>query len=144
MKLFSAFTVLLVTVASIAIAHEGVKNATVMARMEGMSEINAATKVLGQMVKGQVAFDQAAVREAAAKIAEEAGRIQTLFEAEESDPKSEALPSIWSNFTDFTAKAEATKTAAETAGSVTSLDELRPVLVLIGQTCSDCHRDYRK
>lgn len=143
MRRLIAPSICLAVAATLAIAHEGVKNPAVMARMEGMSEINAATRLLGQMAKGQAAYDRAAAQDALAKIADEAARIEALFEAEESDPKSEALPAIWSDFADFAAKAEATKAAAET-GSVSTLDEVKLTLGQIGRTCSDCHRLYRK
>ncbi|NQY62048.1 MAG: cytochrome c, partial [Cognatishimia sp.] len=54
-------TVLILTsslmIASMALAHNGVKNPAVMARMQGMEQIGAASKVLGNMARGRVAFD---------------------------------------------------------------------------------------
>ena len=88
-------------------AHGGVKNPAVMARMDGMSAIADSMKVLGGMAKGAVAFDAAAANEAAGVIAVEAARIPVLFQVEETDPKSEAKPEIWTNFNDFSDRADA-------------------------------------
>ncbi|MEO1306935.1 MAG: cytochrome c, partial [Pseudomonadota bacterium] len=90
---------------SLALAHDGVKNAAVMARMHGMSEIAAQMKAIGDMAKGETTFDAAQARAAVASIAEHAGAVPGLFEAPETDPKSEALPVIWEKFGDFTGKA---------------------------------------
>ena len=132
-------------VAGAALAHDGVKNPAVMARMQGMEDIGAATKVLGQMAKGATPFDQeAAVRELS-RIVSLAAEIEPLFKAEESDPKSEALPAIWADFPDFTAKAAALQAAAGGAAlSLEDLDGLRAALGRIGDTCKACHRTYRK
>ena len=95
----------LAVTASAALGHGGVLNAAVLARMEAMKAIGDATKVLGEMAKGAVAFDANAARAAAETIATHAADTPALFEAREADPKSEAKPGIWENFADFTAKA---------------------------------------
>lgn len=123
-------------------AHQGVTNPGVMARMEGMSDLGAATKVLGQMAKGQTAFDAAKAQAAREVIRAEAARVVELFEAPEQDPKSEALPAIWDQFTEFTLKARALEEAA--GGDVASLEALRGTFGQIGAACSGCHKAYRK
>ena len=49
--------------ATAALAHQGVKNKAVMARMNAMSEIAKNTKTLGEMAKGATTFDAEAARE---------------------------------------------------------------------------------
>lgn len=139
-----AFGIALAFVATVAVAHEGVKNPSVMARMHGMKTIGAETKVLGNMAKGAVSFDAARAQAAAASIAQEAARIEALFEAQEDDPKAEALPAVWENFPDFAAKAQELIAAAEAAKSVASVEELQSAMRTIGATCSGCHKVYRK
>ena len=90
-----------VVVATTAVAHQGVQNQAVLARMEGMSAINAANRTLGQMARERTAFDAAAAEAARASLESHANEVIGLFEAEESDPKSEAEPAIWDNFADF-------------------------------------------
>lgn len=126
--------------ATTAFAHQGVKNPAVMARMEGMSTIADATKTLSQIAKGQ--GDIAAAAAARATLIAEAARIDALFQAPETDPKTEARPAIWENYADFVEKAEALRVAAE------ALDPASPATIgaglpAIGQTCRACHGDYR-
>ena len=131
--------------ATSAIAHEGVKNPAVMARMNGMTNIAAEVKVLGDMAKGLAPFDQAAARAAAASIARHAAETSKLFQPREDDPKSEALPVIWENFDDFTAKSLELETIAlGLSTSIDSTDDLRPALQQLGANCSACHEIYRK
>lgn len=126
-------------------AHEGVKNPAVMARMQGMKEVAADVKVLGDMAKGQATFDQAAARAAAASIAQHAAEAPGLFKAREDDPKSEALPTVWERFDDFTAKSLELETIAiGLSTSITSADDLRPALQKLGANCTACHEVYRK
>ena len=140
-------TVLILTsslmIASMALAHNGVKNPAVMARMQGMEQIGAASKVLGSIARGRVAFDAGAAASAKAALAQHAAEIPALFEAQEDDPKSEALPAIWSDFADFTAKADALRDAAE-AMDVTSAETIAAGMGAVGGSCRSCHKAYRK
>lgn len=140
------FAILLVLVGATAVAaHEGVKNPAVLARMNGMSDIADNVKVLGDMAKGVSAFDQTAARTAALSIAQHAREAPGLFEAMEDDPKSEALPAIWENFDDFTAKSFELETIArDLSASISSPDDLRPALRGLGANCTACHEVYRK
>lgn len=140
-----ATTALLVALGTAALAHSGVKDKDVMARMEVMKAIGAQTKVIGTMAKGQAAFDAAAANAALRQIAAHSAQIPALFESQASDPKSEALPAIWEDWADFTALAEDSVTVAEgLAGSITSEADLRPALGQVGATCKACHSKYRQ
>ena len=144
-KAMKIVTVALVLGAGAALAHTGVQNKAVKARMAGMGELGAGLKVLGNMAKGTLAFDMAQARAAAAAIAAEAAEIPVLFKAQEDDPKSEALPAIWANFADFTAKADALEAkATAAAGSIASIDDVRAALGAIGGECRSCHTAYRE
>lgn len=134
----------LAMIAAAALAHEGVKDPQVKARMDAMEEIAAATKVLGQMARGATAFDAEEAHGAAASIAARAAEVPALFEAQADDPTSEALPAIWQNFGDFTAKAGAMEQAARAATAISSPADLGPALSALGTTCKDCHGPYRE
>lgn len=128
-----------------AYAHQGVTNPAVKERMDVMSSIGDAMKVLGSMAKGAKPFDAAAAQNAAASVAKLAGTTPDVFREPEDDKMSEALPAIWDTFDDFTKKAKAMETAANTAAeNITDLASLRSALGQIGQTCKACHSDYRK
>lgn len=131
--------------ASVALAHTGVKNAAVQVRMHGMKMIADNVKVLGSMAKSQIAFDAQSARAAAAVIEQHAAQSVDLFAPEESDPKSEALPAIWENFDDFTAKArDLEAVAGGLATSINSLEDVRAAMGPIGATCKACHAIYRE
>ncbi len=98
MKRASVLLVAALLTATTALAHQGVQNRAVLARMNGMSAIAENIKVLGNMAKGKVAFDQKAARVALQRMADHAAEAPELFEAREDDPKSEALPAIWEDF----------------------------------------------
>lgn len=132
-------------VAGWAAAHSGVKNPSVLARMEAMKVTQDNTKILGAMAKGERTFDAATARPAASEIARLAAETPGLFEAEETDATSEALPAIWDRFDDFKEKSVALEKAAlvMSAGLETKAD-LREGLGRIGAACKACHELYRK
>lgn len=133
----------LLLAAPVAIAHTDVKNPAVMARMEAMKQIGGAMRTVADMVRGKTPFDAAAAAEAQATLAQTASTVVPLFEAPETDPKSEALPVIWENFDDFTAKAEALVSGAEGL-QVTSLDSLSASFGPMAGSCGGCHKVYRE
>ncbi|MGH1416554.1 MAG: c-type cytochrome [Pelagimonas sp.] len=137
--------VLLASFGSVALAHGGVKNAAVMARMEAMKSIGDAMKVMGGMAKGATAFDATTARAAAADVARFAAQTPALFKAPESDPKTEALPEIWERFDDFTAKAEQTESLAlALSRTLETPEDLNKGLMQLGGSCKACHKVYRK
>lgn len=134
----------LVLPATVVLAHEGVKNQAVKARMDLMGQIAAETKVIGEMAKGTTPFDAARARAAAAAIADHSTRVPALFEAPEDDPKSEALPAIWEDFADFTRLTEEMEQAARRATGLETADDLAAALADLGARCKDCHKLYRE
>ena len=137
-------TLCLGCIGSVALAHSGVKNPAVLARMENMKSIGAGMEVLSNMVKGKVAFDAAKARAAAGDIARHSTQTVALFEAPETDPKTEAKPLIWERFDDFTTKAGATETfAIALSQSLETPDDLNVGLMQLGASCKACHRDYK-
>lgn len=125
-----------------ALSHSGVQNPAVMTRMHGMSDLAAQTKVLGDMAKGKTTFDAQTAHAATQAIQAEAARIPSLFQPRETDPQSEALPSIWTSFDSFTALAADLQDAA--GQDVSTPQALAQTLGAIGQTCAACHKSYRK
>ncbi len=145
MKRTSLILVVALLTATTALAHQGVQNRAVLARMNGMSAIAENIKVLGDMAKRKAAFDVEAARVALQRMADHAGEAPALFEAREDDPKSEALPAIWDDFDDFTAKAmELEQIASDAAASLSSAEDLPPLLQKLGANCKSCHSIYRE
>lgn len=126
-------------------AHEGVKDPGVMARMQSMKAMGADTKVIGQMAKGQTAFDAEVVRAKLVAMADESAKMADLFRGAEQDPKSEALPVIWENFSDFEARADAMEMFLRAEAERLSRSEgLGPFMKELGAQCGACHKVYRK
>lgn len=135
----------MVALAGTALAHSGVQNAAVKARMHAMNQIGADTKVLGQMAKGETGFDAAAARAAAARIAQHAGQTPALFEAREDDPKSEARPEIWADYADFTARAhDLERVAGDLSRQIAAPADLRAAIPMLAGACKACHSKYRE
>lgn len=130
--------------ATVTLAHQGVQNPAVKARMHAMMAIGQNTKILGSMAKGATGFDAAVARAAASEIAAHAAQSKKLFADRQDDPKSEAKPVIWENYGDFTAKLDALIAASARINQVASEDELIAVVGAIGATCKDCHQTYRE
>lgn len=124
-----------------ALAHGGVQNPAAMTRMEAMSQIGDGMKLMGGMMKGELAYGTAKAQAALDKIEAASQQLPARFEAPANDPKSEALPAIWDNWADFEAKAQAPTLVA--GGEITGKEGLRPTLGALGGACKDCHRDYR-
>ncbi len=138
----AATTLGLATLASVAMAHEGVKNEAVKARMILMKDIKDAVGVLGGMAKGEVSFDAAKADAAKEALIRHSAQIPAAFEAEEMDPKSESKPEIWETWEDFVSKSEALGAAA---GELDTSDQawIGPGMGKIGATCKACHETYR-
>ena len=126
-----------------ALAHEGVKDPGVKARMDNMEYIRASMAVLGDMAKGKTAFEANLAAQARANLMSAADAVPELFETPHKDPKSEALPAIWTNWPDFLERAAAFKAAAESL-EPESLDSLRAGLRTVGGSCQGCHEVYRQ
>ncbi len=136
-------TLCMLAAATVLAAHEGVKDPDVKARMHVMKETKASMAVLGDMAKGDRAFDAEAAQQARTDLMRHALEIPKLFETPATDPKSAALPAVWESFPDFTQRA-LDMNAAFTALDVSSLDALRGGISEVAGTCRACHREYRK
>ncbi|MFA5537754.1 MAG: cytochrome c [Gemmobacter sp.] len=109
-------------------------------RQETMKTVRQNFAVLGGMATGQAAYDAAAAMQAQAALAEITPGVPALFEAEA--PGGDARPEIWSNWEDFTTKAEALASATA-ALDASSLDSLRAGMGAVGGACQACHTNYR-
>lgn len=127
---------------TVALAHTGVKNPDVKARMHLMKQIADATKVIGQMAKGAVPFDAERANAAARTLAKHSARVPALFETPADDPTSEARPAIWETFDEFIRLSEDMGRAAQSA-NIGSQEDAAAALKSLGQTCSACHELYR-
>jgi cytochrome c556 len=104
--------------------------------------------VMVKMVKGEIPYDAAAAKKAAATMNEAAAGIDiaALFpKGSEKGGDTEALPAIWSDAAGFKAAMDKMKsTVAAQAGNVDQgADKLKMAVAEIGKTCKGCHDTYR-
>ena len=116
-----------------------------IAHMKGMG---AAAKVLTEELKSG-APDAAIVKVQTAKIAASAKALPTWFPAgsgPESGVKTRALPLIWSQPSQFAAKAQALAAAADKLNAVAQAGDMAgvgPATSQVGAACKSCHEVFQ-
>ena len=104
---------------------------------------------LGQMAQGKVPYDAKAATIAANDLESvTAIDVSMLFPAStdnSANPKTHALPAIWTGMDDFLAKYEDMHkaTLAMQAAAGGGLDGLKAAMAQIGGACGACHKEYR-
>lgn len=142
MKKILTASVVLISLSIGAIAHADVENQAVADRMAAMKAISGSLKTLGGMAKGAVEFDAAIAQAAVDTVEMQSGALPVLFEAQETDPLSDAKPEIWTNWDDFVSKANGLNATAA-AITITDAASVGAALGAIGGTCKGCHSEYR-
>ena len=127
------------------LAHSGVLNKDVAARMTLMSSMGRNMGVLGKMLQKKAPFDRGKAVEAINNIEQLAVETPTVFEKRVLDPKSEAKELIWEEFETFTKISIGLATSAnQLSSSMKSFDDLRPALISLSQSCKECHSRFRE
>ena len=127
------------------LAHSGVLNKDVAARMTLMSNMGRNMGVLGKMLKKKTPFDQVKATEAINNIEQLAVETPMVFEKRVLDPKSEAKELIWEEFETFTKISNSLAASAkQLSSSMKSFDDLRPALITLSQSCKECHSRFRE
>ena len=127
------------------LAHSGVLNKDVAARMTLMSNMGRNMGVLGKMLKKKTPFDQVKATEAINNIEQLAVETPRVFEKRVLDPKSEAKELIWEEFETFTKISNSLAASAKQLSiSMKSFDDLRPALITLSQSCKECHSRFRE
>lgn len=142
-RIAKPLTLMLIFAAGIAVAKPGVKNPGVKLRMETMDRMALNLKMLGQMSKGLMDFNKDDANVAKANIIAAMKQIPTVFKMHHTDPASDALPAIWTNWDDFVKKADAARMSAELIDTSTQ-DGIQMSLGQIAKTCKACHTTYRR
>ena len=142
-KSLTPLVIVLTLGATILWAHNGVKDPIVVKRMKLMYSMADNTKVLGQMIRKQIPFDAELAMEALTAIGDLAKATPAAFEINASDPKTGAKQIIWDEFKDFSELANQLADIAAT-NSISTYDDLRPVLMQTARSCKACHSKYRK
>lgn len=145
MSLIKILSLIFLTIAPVAFAHSGVKDQNVKERMMVMKAMADNTKIIGQMLKKKIAFDVNKAKLALERLSSLSLETPTVFAVNATDPKSEAKPAIWDEFDEFIKLSlDLSETSKDLAGSVETIDDLRPALKRISLGCKSCHSTYRE
>ena len=104
--------------------------------------------VLGRTVRGQSAYDQAAIDAALVQLEENVGKIANVFA---TNPKEDVVNAdygssqkIWQNKADFDSKIPpVAKAIADAKGKIKDADSLKAAFTAINDRCNECHETYR-
>lgn len=111
-----------------------------------MKSFGGALGQLAPMAKGEKPFDSAAVMAALEQLNTNAMKFDAaVYFPEGSGEGNEALPAIWENWDDFTAKVEKFKADVADVAANPPADQaaLGAALGKIGGNCGACHQTYR-
>ncbi len=128
--------------ATVAIAHDGVMNKSVLTRMETMTEFKEITKTLGRIGSGADEWDPKKVEITMQALTAAAARVVPEFEANERDPKDRAADTIWTSWDDFVSTANGFETTVSEM-DVSSAKALAVSVSALGDGCKTCHKAYR-
>jgi cytochrome c556 len=118
------------------------------ARQEHMKGLGAASKAVKEQLSGG-APDLSVIKVQAAKLDDGAKALTTWFPAgsgQSADPKSEALPVVWSDWSGFQTKAKAFADAAAKFDAVAQSGNsagVGPAFHDVSAACKGCHETYK-
>ncbi|MDC9719869.1 MAG: cytochrome c [Gammaproteobacteria bacterium] len=128
-------------------AHSGATG-VVKQRMDAMSDMADAMKVMANVVKGKQAYDAQLFVAKGNIIANHSAMLVDLFPVGSIQASSESTLLIWQQWDDFVSLADSTKASADKmvlmAEEGTALRPMIKQFVKLGGGCKACHKDYRK
>jgi len=112
-------------------------------RHELMEGVRDAAKPLGAMLQGKAEFNQETMMTSLQTFAGAGDKLGGLFP--EGSQGGEAAPAIWEDRAGFEEKIAAWQeaTAAAIAANPATLDEMKPAVGAVLQSCKGCHDSYR-
>jgi cytochrome c556 len=138
-------TILAVAAITIGVSAVVAQSDPIAARKGLMKNMGAVTKTGGQMVKGEVPYDQAKAQEIFATYIDVAGKMPDLFPANsKTGGETTAAAKIWDDNAGFKAgfaKLSTEATAAKAA--VKDADSFKASFGGLTKNCGGCHETYR-
>ena len=102
-------------------------------------------RIVIDMVQAKRPFDLEDAKKALTTFAEAGEKAPALFPDGSKDGDTAALPAVWENKADFTARfAKLASDSKAAIGAINDLDSLKVQLTEVRQNCIGCHRTYRK
>lgn len=146
-KIFEGFLLILLIVAwDQGYAHKGAMG-VVKERMDMMDEIGDNMKDIKAMIQRKQPFDAAKMARHAESIRTASMHIKQVFPEGSLNHPSEALPSIWKDWDQFSSLADQLIVEAEKLREVTESEDQQVIMkqfARVGKTCRSCHTDFRK
>src|SRR5262249_49672255 len=104
------------------------------------------SKVATDMLEAKQPFDLAAAKKVFATFAEAGDKAPALFpDNSKTGGDTAALPAIWENKADFTAKlAKLSSDSKAAIGATKDLDSFKVQITEVRKNCGGCHQTYRK
>ncbi|MDJ0653360.1 MAG: cytochrome c [Xanthomonadales bacterium] len=115
-------------------------------RQDLMKSVGKAAKPMGQMLRGDMAFDAQVLNESLEKFLYVSQQYGDLFPAgSESGYETEAAPAIWEDRAGFDEALGNWRSAVEKAlaAQPATLEDAKPLAGGVFQTCKGCHDTYR-
>jgi cytochrome c556 len=138
-------TVLAVSAIAIGITAVAAQSDPIAQRRELMKGIGGQTKTGAAMAKGEAAYDQAKAQAIFASYSDAAAKAPNLFpDNSKTGGDTAALPAIWENKADFTARfTKLGEDAKAAASAVKDGDSFKTTFAAITKNCGGCHEKYR-
>jgi cytochrome c556 len=138
-------TVLVMAVVAVGVTVAIAQSNPVQERKALMKANGVQERIAIDMVQAKRPFDLDEAKKALATFAEAGEKAPALFPDESKDGDTAALPAVWENKADFTARfAKLASVSKAAVGAITDLDSLKVQLTEVRQNCIGCHRTYRK
>jgi len=138
-------TVLAMAVAAVGVTVAIAQANPVQQRKALMKTNGEQERIVIDMVQAKRPFDLEDAKKALATFAEAGEKAPALFPDGSKDGDTAALPAVWENKADFTARfAKLASDSKAAIGAINDIDSLKVQLTEVRQNCIGCHRTYRK
>ena len=118
---------------------------SVVQRQATMKDVAAQMKAASGFATGRTPWDPGKVKALMSAVSANAKRAKSHFTAAPTagEPKTSALPAIWTRKADFNSRLDDMSRKALAAGNASNVASYRPLLQQLGGTCKGCHDQYR-
>jgi cytochrome c556 len=137
--------VLAAAIAAAGITAVAAQSDPLSARKALMKGVGDQARIARDMLDGKVPFNADAAKKVFATFEDASGKMPALFPDNSKAGDTAALPAIWENKPDFTAKfAKLGADSKAAAAQVKDLDSFKATMGEVGKNCGGCHQTYRK
>ena len=138
-------SILAVTALAVGVTAVVAQGDPIAQRRAAMKAVGDQNRVATEMIEGKTPFNADAAKKVLATFNDSASKLPNLFPDNSKTGDTNALPAIWENKADFTAKAAKFASDAKAAeGKVTNIDTFKTEMAEVRKNCGGCHQTYRK